>query len=194
MNQIIQFLRTFYSISDQTYLDLLSISKLRRVKAGECYVNSGEIPVHMFTLVTGVVRAYVRTENGKEYNKKIYIGPSITGSLAAIIKNEPSIYSLEALTDCEVYTTNYKEYLELGEKNPEIKELYIKMLEIFFMEYERRQLDFLTMSATDRYLKLKDEVFNIEDLIPQYQIAAYLSITPVQLSRIRKKLKEINML
>ncbi|MGB6268061.1 MAG: hypothetical protein WBF67_03545 [Olleya sp.] len=41
------------------------------------------------------------------------------------------------------------------------------------------------MNAKGRYLKLREKIPNIDNLIPQYQIAAYLSITPVQLSRIR---------
>ena len=45
------------------------------------------------------------------------------------------------------------------------------------------------MDATQRYLKLCKKIPDIESLIPQYQIASYLGITPVQLSRIRKKMK-----
>jgi len=36
----------------------------------------------------------------------------------------------------------------------------------------------LTLDATQRYLKLRTQIPNIDDLIPQYQIASYLSITP----------------
>ena len=38
------------------------------------------------------------------------------------------------------------------------------------------------------YLKLIGQIPEINDLIPQFHIASYLGITPVQLSRIRKKL------
>jgi hypothetical protein len=44
------------------------------------------------------------------------------------------------------------------------------------------------MNATERYLSLRKQIPNIDNLIPQYQIATYLSITPVQLSRIRNNL------
>ena len=56
------------------------------------------------------------------------------------------------------------------------------------MEYEERSLELMSMDATERYLKLRERIPHIDDLIPQFQIASFLSITPVQLSRIRKNL------
>ncbi|MCB4808601.1 Crp/Fnr family transcriptional regulator [Tamlana sp. 62-3] len=194
MNPIIQYLQKFHPISEESHLEILSISKLRRIRAGECYVKAGEIPVHMFTLISGIVRAYVRNDKGKEFNRKIFTGPAVAGSLTALIKQEPSVYALEALTDCDIYCTDYQKFIELSNKNLEVKELYIKMLETFFMEYSQRQIELLTLTATERYLKLKAEISHIEDLIPQYQIAACLGITPVQLSRIRKKIRTLNIL
>lgn len=82
--------------------------------------------------------------------------------------------------------------MQLVENDLSISKLYIKALETVFMEYEKRQLEFISMDATQRYLALKSEIPDIEKLIPQYQIASYLSITPVQLSRIRKKIKTSN--
>jgi len=44
------------------------------------------------------------------------------------------------------------------------------------------------LNALERYLCLKKEIPNIENLIQLNQIANYLNITPVQFSRIRKKI------
>ena len=67
----------------------------------------------------------------------------------------------------------------------------MKLLEHIFITYENRSLDLMRLDATERYLKLREQIPNIDNLIPQYQIASYLNITPVQLSRIRKKLNFI---
>jgi hypothetical protein len=48
------------------------------------------------------------------------------------------------------------------------------------------------LNGTERYLKLKKQISGIENLIPQYHIASFLNITPVQLSRIRKDLLKKN--
>lgn len=62
------------------------------------------------------------------------------------------------------------------------------MLESIFLLLESRIYDLSVLDATERYLKLKNEISNIEEFIPQYHIASYLNISPVQLSRIRKEI------
>ena len=66
----------------------------------------------------------------------------------------------------------------------------IKMLEHAYIKLEKTVISLGTKDAKERYLSLLNRLTGIEDLIPQYQIASYLGITPIQLSRIRKGLKE----
>jgi CRP-like cAMP-binding protein len=129
------------------------------------------------------------SELGKENNKNFFLPISFTGSLTALIKNEPSKLIYEALTDCKVYEVDYFEFIKLSRSNIQISQLYIRALESSFVKNEIRQLELISLNATERYLKIRKDIPNIDVLIPQYQIASYLSITNVQLSRIRKKLK-----
>jgi len=78
--------------------------------------------------------------------------------------------------------------MKLCKADVDVANLYAKILERIFIQYENRNLELISMDATERYLKLREQIPNIDDLIPQFQIASYLSITPVQLSRIRKKM------
>ena len=41
--------------------------------------------------------------------------------------------------------------------------------------------------ASERYASFRQEYPDLENQIPQYQVASYLGITPTQLSRIRAK-------
>jgi hypothetical protein len=86
---------------------------------------------------------------------------------------------------------NFHDFKDLCREEFEIGRLYVKVLEHAFIAYEDRNLDLMRLNATESYLKLRKQIPNIDNLIPQYQIASYLNITPVQLSRIRKKLNFI---
>lgn len=121
---------------------------------------------------------------------KFFLPISLTGSLTGLIKKEPSELIYEALTDCKVYEINYNKFIKLSQTKIEICQLHIKILESVFIKYEVRQLELISLNATERYKKLRSDIPNIDKLIPQYQIASYLSITAVQLSRIRKKLND----
>ena len=56
------------------------------------------------------------------------------------------------------------------------------------VERQHRQIEWMTKSAEERYLKLIDEQPEIVQRIHQKHIASYLGITTQSLSRIRKKL------
>lgn len=76
----------------------------------------------------------------------------------------------------------------LCETNSKLKALYTKVLEYLYIKYEKRLVESISLNATERYLELQKQIPDVNTLISQYHIASYLGITPVQLSRIRKKL------
>ena len=189
MNPNFIFLKTHFNITETAFLELKNISKFRRIKKHDTIAKVGELPSSICMLTSGIMRAYFNSECGKEYTKNIFPAYSFVGSLTALIQNKPSKLTYEALTDCEMIELNFKTIKKLCQKNIEVSNLYNNVLEYVFTNYERMQFEFLSLDATQRYLKLREKLPNVDRLIPQYQIASYLNITPVQLSRIRKKMK-----
>ncbi|GAA4231824.1 Crp/Fnr family transcriptional regulator [Postechiella marina] len=188
-NLIFTFLKTITEISQDSFNSLKEITEVKELKAGTQISKIGEKPTSLYLLFSGIVRVYKLSDTGKEYNKNFFLPMSFTGSLTALIKDKPSELIYETITDCKLYGVNYSELIELSRKNIQISQLYIKALESVFVSYEIRQLELISLNATERYKKLIKSIPDIEKLIAQYQIASYLSITAVQLSRIRKKIK-----
>lgn len=182
------FLNSFSNISDDVIQDLLKISELRTVKAGKQIVKLNEVPSKVYMLVSGIVRCYLSTESGKEFNKSFYFPLSFVGSLTALIQRTPSLFVFETLQDTEIYEVDYYKLIELCKKNESLNMLYSKVLESVYTMYEKRLVELISLDAKDRYLELQKQIPKVDELIPQYHIASYLGITPVQLSRIRKKI------
>ena len=111
------------------------------------------------------------------------------GSLTALLKRKPSMFVFETLTECKIYEVDYHKLMTLCDKKPKLKALYTKILEVLYVKYEKRLVEMISMDATCRYLELRRQNPNIDELISQYHIASYLGITAVQLSRIKKKIK-----
>lgn len=193
MDPNVIFINSFLDVSEETFEKLVSISTFKKIKKGVQIDRSGEVPSKIYMLISGIIRAYLSSETGKEFNKNFFMPFSFAGSLTALIKKEPSKLTYETLTDCKVYEVSFEEVTKLCSEDIRISNLYNKVLERIFIKYEERQLEFISMDATERYLKLRKNISGIDDLIPQYHIASYLSITPVQLSRIRKKIDKINI-
>lgn len=55
------------------------------------------------------------------------------------------------------------------------------------MKKERREYELLCLSAEDRYRALMENTPQLADMVTQNEIALYLGVTPVGLSRIKKR-------
>lgn len=189
MNKNFIFLKSIADISEETFKEIQKITKFKRVEAGTQIVKLDEVPTKIYMLVSGVIRCYISTESGKEFNKSFYLPTSFVGSLTALLKGKPSILVFEALSDCKMYEVDYHKLMKLCNKKSKLKVLYTKILEVLYVKYEKRLVEMISMDATCRYLELRRQNPNIDELISQYHIASYLGITAVQLSRIKKKIK-----
>ena len=191
MNRNFEFLNSIENISEETFAELVKIAEFKRIPAGTQIIKSEEVPSKIYMLVSGVIRCYLSTESGKEFNKSFYLSSSFVASLTALIKKEPSLFVFETISDCKIYEIDYSELMELCKDDLSLKSLHIKVLEMVYFNYEKRLVDLISLDAKDRYYELKKQIPNIDEIISQYHIASYLGITPVQLSRIRKKLKAL---
>lgn len=188
MKKLIDALSEFYPLSEETRKQYASILETKEFKKGEKIAELGEIPSKFFVLTSGVVRSYVTDEKGKEFIRSLYVPMRAVGAFSALIQQKPTEIVYECLTDCKVLMGDFNRFKKLASKNIELASLYNKVLERIFIRMEKRIFELSVLDAKQRYLKLKKHIPEIENLIPQYHIASYLNITPVQLSRIRKEL------
>lgn len=195
MNANFVFLNSFAQIDETTFKKLQKITSYKILKKNEIIAKENEIPSpKVYMLVSGIMRAYINAESGKQYNKKLFAPKSFVGPLTAIITKKPSKLTYETLTECKVLEANFDAFLDMCKTDIKLSNFYNRILELLFIEYERRNIELMSLNATQRYLNLRRRIPNIDDLIPQFQIASFLNITPVQLSRVRKKLNYKHML
>lgn len=158
------------------------------LKPLEFLTKSGEKPTDIFIVKSGIIRSYFLNEDGKEITKAFFTPSFVAGATSTMMQNKISDVNYQALTDVTGYRANFFKLKELTLKHHEMSIFYIKALEDAYLKTESVILDISTLTATERYLSLKDRIPDIDNLISQRYIASYLNITPVQLSRIRKKL------
>ena len=63
---------------------------------------------------------------------------------------------------------------------------------LYALSQERRVRDLLTLSAEDRYVNFLVDVPEMIGVLPQKDIAAYVGVTPVGLSRIATRVREVS--
>ncbi len=159
----------------------------RRLAAREHFSSPGVVQTAVGLLESGRVRAYYVTADGRPYNKHLFTGPDVIGDYASLLTGRPVEVPQQALTDCIVWSMGYAHLLALEERFPSLVQLQRRFAEALYLAKEQRELELATRTATERYATLIDQHPGIEAAIPLYEIAAYLGITPTQLSRIRAR-------
>lgn len=178
----------FSPLSEQTLALMESVFVFDELKKGDYFIREGEYANEIAFLEKGVVRAFYINNQGKEYNKTIFVAPAIIGSYASLISKEKNRLPQQALSDCVIWRLRFDVIERLSENNYELERLRRKIAEQFFVWNEKKQLEMALMEAKERYLIFREEFSGLEDTIPQHHIASYLGISPTQLSRIRQKL------
>lgn len=157
-------------------------------QTGEHIIEAGERVSQIGFMVSGLARYYYLTREGKEYNKAFAQPGQPLTSIIALVTGQPSPFFIQALTPCECLFLAYEKLVLLCDQHPEWASLGRHLLEQLAIKKERREADFLLLSAQERYEKFLVEYREIADSLPNYHIASYLGLTEVGLSRIRRRL------
>jgi len=162
--------------------------RLKTLSKNEFFLREGEPAVLVGFVTEGVVREFFTNRNAREFNKNFALKGDFTGSYYDLIRQGPSTVSIQALAETEILVAPFQKVSEIFESSYHWQCYARKFVESLFMKKARRENELTTLSAQERYENFLRENPRLFSRIPHYQIASYLAITPVALSRIRKRL------
>lgn len=188
MKQLVEFLDSNSKIPINSRNKLKALIKKKSYKKGDMIAKAGLKYDAVYVLESGITRSFFTDKDGKEHINNIFLPLKEVFALKELILNKESKYCYDCLSDCVIHEINFKLFKEVAKEDLYISNLYSEILEIIFLELEKQNQELSHLNATERYINLEKRVPNIKNLIPQYQIASYLNITPVQFSRIKKNM------
>lgn len=183
-----QYFNSISPLSEETWKEVSILFKKKTLSANEHFVEERNYAKEIGFLEEGVVRAFFTNNEAKEYNKQFFVSPSLVGAYTSLLTKEKNLIPQQTLTECVIWVAEYSKLEKLFMKFHDFERLGRKVAEFYFLEKEKKELEMALMDATERYLLFKEHFPTLEQLIPQYHIASYLSISPTQLSRLRNKL------
>jgi CRP-like cAMP-binding protein len=141
-------------------------------------------------IVTGTMR-YFHIKDGEEITGYFSFENELVSSYKSYLTGQPSQTYIQALEDTRLINIS-KNDMDLMLNNPLLAykmERFGRMVaEHYLCCYEDRVAAFITQSPEERYLQLLSTGKEILQRMPQHYIANFLGITPVSLSRIRRRL------
>ncbi|SDE58218.1 Crp/Fnr family transcriptional regulator [Kordiimonas lacus] len=162
----------------------------REFARGSHVFRQGDTDPSLYFVHAGFLKAYYVTESGGEQIKSFLEAGKVIGSLTAACAAEPATFSLVCMEDCVLERFSYDHLRDVAARHPLLSEMVTGLLLDLAMKKERREYELLCLSAEQRYQRLLARMPELAARVTQQDIAAYLGITPVALSRIKKRLAE----
>lgn len=188
-SQLVAFLNKFHNIP----ASLLEESGVKieevELKKNDHLLIPGDSSSTAGYVVSGLCRQYYLSEAGKEHTKYFQSPGSVAIAFAEMLSNKPARCYIQAVVDTRLIIMSHPNFPTLFDIDIDSQTLARRIAEHYFIEKDQREYEFLHFDAKKRYNAFIERYKECFKLIPQYQIASYIGVTPVALSRLLAKPK-----
>lgn len=157
-------------------------------ESGQHVFRQGDHCASIFYVVSGLLKAYYLSPQGKENIKSFIQTGDTIGSMSACHQHLPCTFSLIALSDLHLIQFSAESLLAATGTSHALAQQLIDQLMALSMKKEQREYEFLMLSAEERFVQFRQREPALVQALTQNDIARYLGITPVALSRIKNRL------
>lgn len=145
----------------------------------------GQVEKKLYLLHEGMVQ--ISTIKGNEERILEFAFPNdFFGAYTSFLLQQPSDVQVTTLSPCQATVINRDDLLRANKVSLLSNHISLYIAQQLFLSRARREKDFLTLSAEERYKLLLEKEPAIIQQLPGNKIARYLGIQPESLSRIRK--------
>ncbi|MDB5144626.1 MAG: hypothetical protein JWQ66_3339 [Mucilaginibacter sp.] len=182
------YLSNFKGLGISDAIGLFKLAKTKKLAAGDIYIDLGSNYQKLAYIKKGLIRMYHLKPSGDEVTLMLRWENKFIASHDTIILQQPSRFIYQALEDTVLMEIDYHKAQPLMDNNPKLSALRNKFLLTMLGESIHRVEAFIMLSPEERYLQLVREKPDIVNRVPNKYLATLLGITPVSLSRIRKRI------
>jgi CRP-like cAMP-binding protein len=181
-----KFMGMLAPLPDEEWAALLPNMRRKTLRAGEYFVKVGGDPQPVGFVVRGLLKAWYPTRTGKEHIRVFLAENTVAAAYVALLRGEPtSEVNLTALEPTELIVFDYAAYVARRTKHWAWQQIGRIVAEQTYILRERRQYELAVLSAEDRLASFLEQSPGLAARISQKDLACYLGMTPVSLSRIR---------
>jgi len=167
---------------------LFAMTRWVQLEANETYIRKGDASRRLAFIEQGIMRAYLIKDNGEEATLFLRWEGQFIASHDTIIHQQPSRFIYKALEPINLLEIDYGVLEDILKLHPEYEPLRNFFLMRMLADSLKTMESFVTQSPEERYRELVTEQFDLINRVPGKYIASMLGITPVSLSRIRKRM------
>jgi CRP-like cAMP-binding protein len=187
-NAFSEHINKIIPVSDEIWAEIEFLLSFRELKKDEIIVKEGQSFNKEIFVNHGIIRSFYKSREGFELNISFYRDNEIICPWFSRTRNGKSIVNLKTITPCTIFEMEQDKFKALRYKYRELLYYGSMVVEKELEIKTQREMFLLIDSAHERYLMFRKMYPQLENRIPQFQIASFLGITPVSLSRLRKQM------
>lgn len=168
---------------------LIFCSKLQRVEFSRksIILERGKTEKNLSFIEKGIVRFNI-PKLDYDFTFAFAFENSFVSAYDSFLTQQPSIYNMEAISDCVLWQISFDELNDVYENTRIGDRIGRKVAENIYLKKMKREISLLEDTAKKRYLDLMKEQPHLIQHIPLKYLASYIGIRPQSLSRIRKEI------
>jgi CRP-like cAMP-binding protein len=188
--ELYQHFDQWVHIPQEQWLEFEAKLSERTYAKGDFLIEAGDIKLELGFIMKGLFRLYYTDKNGKEQIKAFRKDHELVGAYAEMLLKIPSRTFVQAMESSKVILMKSEDFFPFYEKHSCWQTLGRIVAEKHFLVKEQREFEFLQLDVLQRYEIFRAEFGDVAGKIPQHQVASYLGITPVALSRVLSKVRK----
>jgi len=148
-----QFLIQNSHLSENEREEILKYFAILQLKKNEFWIKKNEICNSIAFVVSGILRT-IHEMDEEETTMQFYYSDSFTGSLTSFVFQTPSIWSIQALTDCTLLIIERENHFKLVNEYKNWLEIYNVQLLKAYIDLENRIYSQFHLTSQERFIKL----------------------------------------
>lgn len=186
MNDFINFCNALSPLTDGAEDELRSVLKYQTVSKNEYLLKSGRYCERLYFIRSGLVKVFFENEN-RVFIMRFFAEESMMTALGSFLSGEVSAYHILAIERTELSYIEKTDLEALCESHHCMERFFRKLLGSASINLTRRVSDMLEEDATAHYHSFVKENQSLLQRVSLGDVASYLGISQVTLSRIRAK-------
>ncbi len=182
-----KYFTQFDKLTEIEWAAFESILEYEIVKKGTLLADVGVISDKMYFVKSGALRLFFY-KDGEERTGTFFFENELASPFISFTFRKPNTQLLEAIEDCELFSFTNINLTYIFENVPIYNKIFRKMSEFSFAKLQKHISMFVITSPEERYEHLFENYPKIIQRASQKDIASFLGITPVSLSRLKKRL------
>lgn len=185
-NFLIDFLK---DISHTDLTHIFGLIKKVNIKKNETYIEQGSFHYKIFYIRKGLIRGYHTNEDGEEKTMFFRWEKEFGADPDCFFNKKPAKLTWSAIENTEILEINFKNIEELSKRNITLLKLRILTNEKLLIRMYERIESFILYTPEERFQRLLETHNDLCERIQDKYLASFLGITPVSLSRIKKRIE-----